>query len=75
MPYRTRAVLPRVQPIVPTAWPQPFSNPAWLFEPKYDGPDSSMNTERVVRVKVKVTANLDRIVLYLLIWFKLLLSL
>ena len=37
MPARTLVRLPRVQPIVPTARPQPFSNPAWLFEPKYDG--------------------------------------
>ena len=37
MAYRTRAVLPRVQPIVPTARPVPFNDPAWLFEPKYDG--------------------------------------
>ena len=31
------AALPRVQPIVPTARPVPFNDPAWLFEPKYDG--------------------------------------
>jgi bifunctional non-homologous end joining protein LigD len=29
--------LPRVEPIVPVALPQPFSHPDWLFEPKYDG--------------------------------------
>jgi ATP-dependent DNA ligase len=28
---------PRIEPIVPTARPLPFSDPAWLFEPKYDG--------------------------------------
>jgi bifunctional non-homologous end joining protein LigD len=28
---------PRVDPIVPSARPQPFNDPAWLFEPKYDG--------------------------------------
>jgi bifunctional non-homologous end joining protein LigD len=26
-----------VEPIVPTARPQPFNDPAWLFKPKYDG--------------------------------------
>lgn len=34
MPVRTVTQLPRV---APTARPQPFNNPAWLFEPKYDG--------------------------------------
>lgn len=29
--------LPRIEPIVPMTRPQPFSDPAWLFEPKYDG--------------------------------------
>jgi bifunctional non-homologous end joining protein LigD len=29
--------LPRIEPLVPRARPQPFSDPAWLFEPKYDG--------------------------------------
>lgn len=28
--------LPRIAPIVPTAR-LPFNDPAWLFEPKYDG--------------------------------------
>ena len=37
MAYRTRTVLPRVQLILPTARPVPFNDPAWLFEPKYDG--------------------------------------
>src|SRR3954465_10223508 len=37
MPTRTAPALPRITPIVPTGRPQPFSNPAWLFEPKYDG--------------------------------------
>jgi bifunctional non-homologous end joining protein LigD len=36
MPASIQTKLPRVQPIVPTARPQPFSDPAWLFEPKYD---------------------------------------
>jgi bifunctional non-homologous end joining protein LigD len=30
-------VLPWVEPIVPRLRPQPFNDPAWLFEPKYDG--------------------------------------
>ena len=34
-----------------------------------------MKTEKVVRVEVRVTANLDRIVLFLVIWFKALLTL
>ncbi len=29
--------LPRFAPIVPTDRPVPFNDPAWLFEPKYDG--------------------------------------
>jgi len=29
--------LPRVQPIVPILRSTPFSDPAWRFEPKYDG--------------------------------------
>src|SRR6476646_4058773 len=37
MPIRTFVSLPRVEPIVPTMRPQPFNDPAWLFEPKYDG--------------------------------------
>src|SRR5215216_2492227 len=37
MPTRTFVSLPRVSPIVPTARPLPFNDPAWLFEPKYDG--------------------------------------
>lgn len=37
MPLAKTATLPRVAPIVPTTRPQPFSHPAWLFEPKYDG--------------------------------------
>jgi bifunctional non-homologous end joining protein LigD len=34
---KTTAALPRVEPIVPTLRPAAFNNPAWLFEPKYDG--------------------------------------
>jgi bifunctional non-homologous end joining protein LigD len=37
MPTKTAPPLPRIAPIVPTARPQPFNDPAWLFEPKYDG--------------------------------------
>jgi bifunctional non-homologous end joining protein LigD len=37
MPVQTPRILPRVAPIFPTARPLPFNNPAWLFEPKYDG--------------------------------------
>ena len=29
--------LPRVQPIVPIARKEPFDDPAWQFELKYDG--------------------------------------
>jgi bifunctional non-homologous end joining protein LigD len=34
---RDIATLPLVEPIVPVARQQPFDDPAWLFEPKYDG--------------------------------------
>jgi bifunctional non-homologous end joining protein LigD len=34
---RLASTLPRVQPILPTLKGQPFNNPAWLYEPKYDG--------------------------------------
>src|SRR5215207_7172440 len=37
MPTRTFVSLPRVEPIVPLAGPLAFNDPAWLFEPKYDG--------------------------------------
>jgi bifunctional non-homologous end joining protein LigD len=37
MPTRTFVTLPRFEPKVPTARPQPFNDPAWLFEPKYNG--------------------------------------
>jgi hypothetical protein len=30
--------LPRVQPIIPTTWrKEPFDDPEWLFDFKYDG--------------------------------------
>jgi bifunctional non-homologous end joining protein LigD len=34
---RTQAPLPLVEPIVPVLHDQPFDDPAYLFEPKYDG--------------------------------------
>lgn len=37
MPLITAPVLPRIAPIVPRLRPTPFNDPAWLFEPKYDG--------------------------------------
>src|SRR5215469_11222915 len=32
-----RMTLPRVQPIIPTWKKEPFDNPEWLFDFKYDG--------------------------------------
>lgn len=29
--------LPRYEPMLASAWPGPFSDPAWRFEPKWDG--------------------------------------
>ncbi len=37
MSPRTVRTLPDVQPILLTTRPDPFDDPAWLFEPKYDG--------------------------------------
>jgi bifunctional non-homologous end joining protein LigD len=37
MPTTTAPALPRVTPIVPVSRPTAFNDPAWLFEPKYDG--------------------------------------
>jgi ATP-dependent DNA ligase len=37
MPVRTLTRLFAIEPIVPTARPLPFNDPAWLFEPKHDG--------------------------------------
>jgi hypothetical protein len=37
MPPRSRTTLPLVRPIVPVLRGVPFDDPAWLFEPKYDG--------------------------------------
>jgi bifunctional non-homologous end joining protein LigD len=36
-PRRTQSALPLVEPIIPVARGVPFDDPAWLFEPKYDG--------------------------------------
>ena len=37
MRLRRTRVLPLVEPIVPELYPTAFDDPAWLFEPKYDG--------------------------------------
>jgi ATP-dependent DNA ligase len=37
MPPRSRTTLPLVEPIIPVLRGVPFDDPAWLFEPKYDG--------------------------------------
>lgn len=37
MPSRVTRTLPQVEPIVLTPRDAPFDDPAWLFEPKYDG--------------------------------------
>jgi bifunctional non-homologous end joining protein LigD len=37
VPRPTAQVLPFVEPIVPQRLERPFDDPAWLFEPKYDG--------------------------------------
>jgi bifunctional non-homologous end joining protein LigD len=37
LPGRPVRALPLVEPIVPVARGVPFDDPAWLFEPKYDG--------------------------------------
>ena len=34
---RVRSTLPVVEPVLLTALPDAFNDPAWLFEPKYDG--------------------------------------
>jgi bifunctional non-homologous end joining protein LigD len=34
---RRRVYLESVRPMLATPWPEPFSSPEWLFEPKYDG--------------------------------------
>jgi bifunctional non-homologous end joining protein LigD len=34
---RAAAVLPLVEPVIPERLDRPFDDPAWLFEPKYDG--------------------------------------
>ena len=35
--YMWLMTLPRVRPIIPTWRKEPFDNPDWLFESKYDG--------------------------------------
>ena len=37
MSPRVRRTLPLVEPILLTSRPDPFDNPAWVFEPKFDG--------------------------------------
>jgi hypothetical protein len=37
VPTRRAVTLPLVEPIVPVLRDQPFDDPAYLFEPKYDG--------------------------------------
>jgi bifunctional non-homologous end joining protein LigD len=37
MPTRRAGTLPMVEPVVPVPRDQPFDDPAYLFEPKYDG--------------------------------------
>jgi bifunctional non-homologous end joining protein LigD len=34
---RSQTILPRVAPVIPVLYPQPFDHPDWMFEPKYDG--------------------------------------
>jgi bifunctional non-homologous end joining protein LigD len=36
-PLPSRRALPKIDPIVPVLRSAPFNDPAWLFEPKYDG--------------------------------------
>lgn len=37
MPFQLRSAVPSIPPIVPMLKQDPFNDPAWLFEPKYDG--------------------------------------
>src|SRR5687768_16004659 len=37
MALQTTSTLPRVAPVVAVSRSVPFNDPAWLFEPKYDG--------------------------------------
>jgi ATP-dependent DNA ligase len=37
VPTRHAVTLPLVEPIVPVLRDRPFEDPAYLFEPKYDG--------------------------------------
>lgn len=35
--YREAVTLPRYEPMLATPWPEPFTEPGWWFEPKWDG--------------------------------------
>ena len=46
MARRAATTLPQVEPIIPVARAQPFDDPAYLFEPKYDGFRGLLNVTR-----------------------------
>jgi ATP-dependent DNA ligase len=52
---RTRT-LPDVQPILLTPRRDPFDDPGWLFEPKYDGYRGLLHVTRQARVVALWTA-------------------
>jgi bifunctional non-homologous end joining protein LigD len=53
--------LPRVHPIIPTSRNEPFDDPVWLFECKYDGFRALYHLERGRRRLVSRRGNvLDR---------------
>ena len=53
--------LPRVQPIIPTSRKEPFDDPEWLFEVKYDGFRALYHLERGRRRLISRRGNiLDR---------------
>lgn len=37
MPRRSTTALPLIEPVIPERLDRPFDDPAWLYEPKYDG--------------------------------------
>ena len=37
MARRSATILPLIEPVIPERLDRPFDDPAWLFEPKYDG--------------------------------------
>ena len=37
MPRSSTTTLPLIEPVVPQRLERPFDDPAWMFEPKYDG--------------------------------------